>query len=168
MSPSRDKLAGLVADASVLIDYAESDRSVLALVSRHLATIHVASPVLADEVGKLPEKDAARLGIDVVEPTLDQVLEAKTEERSTSWYDRLCFVVARDAGWSVLTNDTALRKACGSVGIGCVWGLEAMVILVQTEHLSAERAMGVAEKIARLNIYITSEILTRFRKRIGL
>jgi len=34
MSPSGQGLTGLVADASVLIDYVESDRSVLALISR--------------------------------------------------------------------------------------------------------------------------------------
>ena len=33
MSPSGQRLTGLVADASVLIDYAETDKSVLALIS---------------------------------------------------------------------------------------------------------------------------------------
>ncbi len=167
MSPSPDNPAGLVADASVLIDYAESDRSVLALMSRHLATIHVPSPVF-EEVHKLSEKDAARLGIDVVEPTLDQVLEAEAGEGPTSFEDRLCCVVGRDAGWSVMTNDAALRRVCDSIGIGCVWGLEAMTLLVERQHLSTERAVAIAEKIASVNIYITPKVLARFRKGIGL
>ena len=167
MSSSGDKPAGLVADANVLIDYTESDRSVLALISRHIATIHVPSPVL-EEVRKLSEKDAAGLGIVVVEPTLDQVLKAQAGEGQTSFQDRLCFVIARDASWSVLTNDTALRKACGSANISCLWGMEAMAILVETKHLSAARAMVVAEKVAHINPFITGSILERFRTRIGL
>ena len=167
MSRAGKKPAGLVADASVLIDCAESDRSVLALISRHLATIHVPSPVLA-EVRGLSEKDATRLGIDVVEPTLDQLLEAQAGEGPTSFQDRLCFVVAQDAGWSVLTNDTALRKVCDSAEISCVWGMEAMVILVKMERFSAKRAMVVAQKIASINPFITDTILERFRSEIGL
>ncbi|HUW84589.1 MAG TPA: hypothetical protein VMZ31_17540 [Phycisphaerae bacterium] len=85
-----------------------------------------------------------------------------------SFKDWLCFVVARDAGWSVLTNDMALRKACDSTGVSCVWGMEAMAMLVETRHLSAARAMGVARKIARINPFITDSILERFRHRIGL
>lgn len=167
MSPSGDKPAGLVADANVLIDYAGSDKSILPLVSRHIATIYVPSPVLK-EVRKLSEKDAASLGIVVVEPTLDQVLKAQAGEGQTSFQDRLCFVIARDAGWSVLTNDMVLRKACDNAGIACVWGMEAMAILVETKHLSAARATGVAKKIAHINSFITGSILERFRTRIGL
>ncbi len=168
MSPSGDKRVGLVADANVLIDYIESDKTVLALMSRHLAPIHVPSPVFDDEVRKLSAKDAQALSIDVMEPTLDQVLEARAAQGATSWYDRLCLMVARDAGWSVLTNDIALRRACDGTKVSCVWGLEAMTILVGTKHLSAARAVGVAEKIARANPFITRRIVQRFRDDIAL
>jgi len=167
MSPAGQKLTGLVADASVLIDYVETDRSILALISRRLATIRVPSPVL-EEVHRLSETAGAALGIDVVEPTLRQALEAQGGEGPMSFKDWLCFVVARDAGWSVLTNDMALRKACDSKGIPCVWGMEAMAMLVDAKHLSAARAMVVARKIARINPFITDSILDRFRDRIGL
>ena len=167
MSPAGQGLTGLVADASVLIDYVETDRSVLSLISRRLATIHVPSPVL-EEVRALSNKDAAALGIDVVEPTLHQALEAQAGEGRMSFRDWLCFVVARDAGWSVLTNDMALRKACDSAGVSCVWGMEAMAMLVDGKHLSAARAMAAARKIARVNPFITDTILDRFRDRIGL
>jgi len=167
MSGLRKKPPGLVADANVLIDYAESDRSMLSLISRHLARIRVPSPVLG-EVDQLAESDAVSLGIVVVEPTLNQALEAEAGERPTSFQDRLCLVVARDGGWSVLTNDTALRRVCRDGGIPCVWGMEAMVILVDEGRLSPARAMRVAEGIARSNRFITQSILDGFRKRIGL
>ncbi len=111
MSSPHDKPTGLIADANVLIDYAQSERSVLALISCHVASIYVPSPVF-EEVNKLSEKEVARLGINVVEPTLDQVLEAEAGDGPTSFEDRLCFVVARDGGWHLLTNDKALRKIC--------------------------------------------------------
>ena len=167
MSPSGQKPTGLVADANVLIDYAESARSVLALISRHVAVIHIPSPIL-QEVHQLSEKDAAGLGINIVEPTLGQVMEAQAGDGPTSFQDRLCFVIARDADWSVLTNDTALRKVCSATGIACMWGMEAMAILVEMKHLSARRAMSAAEQIARMNPFITDSVLALFRNRIGL
>jgi len=167
MTPAGQGLTGLVADASVLIDHVETNRSILALISHRLGTIHVPLPVL-EEVRALSDKDAAALGIDVAEPTLRQALEAQAGGGRMSFKDWLCFVVARDAGWSVLTNDMALRKACETAAIPCVWGMEAMAMLVETEHLSAARAMAVARKIARANPFITDLILDRFRDRIGL
>lgn len=167
MSQADKKPVGLVADASVLIDYVDSDMSVLPLISRYVAAIHVLPPVL-EEVHRLSEKDAAALGIDVVEPTLSQLFEAQAGKGPTSFQDRLCFVIARDANWSVLTNDTALRNACTSAAIPCVWGMEAIAILVEMKHLSTAEAMEVAEKIARANPFITASVLERFRNRIGL
>ena len=66
MSQARKKPAGLVADANVLIDYAESATSILALISLHVATFHIPMPVL-EEVHQLSEEDAAGLGINVVD-----------------------------------------------------------------------------------------------------
>ncbi len=157
----------LVADANVLIDYAESDRSVLTLISRNLAAVHIPSPVFK-EVHKLTEKEAADLGIDIVEPTLAQAREASAWKGTTSFQDHLCFVLARDERWTVLTNDKALRKACAGANIKCMWGIEAMAVLVETSHLTATRAMRVAKGIARVNRSITEDLLERFRTKIGL
>lgn len=66
---------GLVPDANVLIDYVESDKEVLAVITHHLAAIHVPSPVLA-EVRKLPAREVARVGVEILEPTLAQAMEA--------------------------------------------------------------------------------------------
>ena len=104
----------------------------------------------------------------VVEPTLDQLLEAQTGWKQVSFQARLCFVVARDGGRSVLTNDTALRKVCERAGIPCMWGMEAMVFLVEEKCLGPARAMAVAEKMARANSFINNRILERFRTSIGL
>ena len=165
MSPSRNKPTGLIADANVLIDYADSMMSVLKLISQHIAPIHIPSPVF-QEVSQLSDEDVAHLCINVIEPTLDQVLEAQAGYGSISFQDRLCFVIARDMGCSVLTNDVELRKTCNNDSIGCLWGMEAMVILVETNQLSPKRAMAVAERIAHINPYITDRLIKRFHDRI--
>ena len=68
--------------------------------------------------------------------------------------------------WEVFDADRDARTFSG--GIPCVWGMEAMVILVDEGRLSPARAMRVAEGIARSNRFITQSILDGFRKRIGL
>jgi predicted nucleic acid-binding protein len=158
--------AGLVPDANVLIDYAESDRGVLALIAQYVAAIHIPSPVLA-EVRRLSSREAVRLGLEVVEPTLAQATEAARGAGPTSFEDRLCLAVARDNGWACLTNDRALRRACGEWDVRCIWGLEVMGILVHAGHLAAKRAQAIAERIAEGNPYITRALLARFRQRIG-
>lgn len=166
MSEASTNPRGLVPDANVLIDYAESDRDVLTLIARHVAAVHVPSPVLG-EVRRLSPREAARLGIEVIEPTLAQASEAAQGTGPTSFEDRLCLIVARDNGWACLTNDKALRKACEQAGVPCVWGLEAMVALVRGKHLPAKRAWAVAEGIGASNPYITKAILGRFKQQIG-
>ena len=166
MSQAPTDPAGLVPDANVLIDYAESDRKVLTLIARHIAAIHVPSPVLA-EVRRLAAREAARLGVEVIEPTLAQATEAARGAGPTSFEDRLCLVVARDRGWACLTNDKALRKACEEAGVRCIWGLEAMVLLVRSGRLAAKRAWITAKRIGAGNPYITKAILGRFREQIG-
>ena len=49
-----------VLDANVLIDYSESDPSVLTLASRHVGRIHVPS-VLLEDIDALDESECGRL-----------------------------------------------------------------------------------------------------------
>lgn len=158
---------GLVADANVLIDYYGSDKSVLRLISRRLARIHIPTPVL-EEVHGLTEKEAVDLAMEVVEPTLAQAVEAQARRGALSFQDRLCLAAARDAGWHLLTNDTTLRKASERAGVPCMWGLEPMALLVGSRQMRAPRALRAGQRIARANLYVTEEVLRRFRRRIGL
>ncbi len=65
----------LLGDANVLIDYTRTDPTVLTLVVRHLGPTHVPREVLG-EVDQLDEEACDRLGLVVVEGTLEQILEA--------------------------------------------------------------------------------------------
>lgn len=65
----------LVVDANVLIDYAKADESVLALVVQRVGPIYIPRDVF-EEVEQLDEDACTRLGLVVVDGTLEQLLEA--------------------------------------------------------------------------------------------
>ena len=62
MDPS---LEILLADADVLIDYRDSDLTVLKLVFEHIAPVRVLRQVL-DEAAGISDRQCARLGIEIV------------------------------------------------------------------------------------------------------
>lgn len=154
-------------DANVLVDFQAADLSLLTLASRHIGKVHIISSVL-QEVEGLDETDCLRLGLHVVEPTLDQALEAAMSGRQLSFEDRLCLVVCRDNGWTCVSNDKALRKSCKDSGISVLWGLQLILELVHGGHLPAHEAVEAAERIHRTNPYISTPILESFRKKIAI
>lgn len=155
----------LLLDANVLIDYAVTDISVLGLVARRIGRVHVVRSVL-EEVRQLGESECDRLGIQIVEPSLEQLLEAGTAEPGRlSFNDRLILIVAHERGWSCVTNDRALRRACGERGVPVRWGLELMLALVRAGDLEADAALAVARAIHESNTrHLTAEVLDRFRR----
>ena len=151
-------------DADVLIDYLKTDDSILQLAGRHVFTLHAMSVTVAQEVDGLDPDGCARLGLQIIEPNLDQIMEATDAGGPLSFYDRLCLLVAKERTWGCLTNDKALRKTCGAEGIKVMWGLELMVELVKTRHLGRLQAVKVAEAIHKSNpTHITAKLIERFK-----
>jgi predicted nucleic acid-binding protein len=160
------RIAGLVTDANALIDYASTDESVLALASRHLGPVIVPSPVL-DEVMQLDIPDCERLGIRVLDPTLQQLLEAASQRGALSFEDRVCLIVARDGGWSCVTSDRRLRAACDALAVPVLWSLELVTMLVDAGELSADHAISIAEELHAISPWhITVEIVIEVRLRV--
>lgn len=158
----------LLVDADVLIDYALADANILALAARHIGTIHVVRSVLR-EVTQLEASDCDRLGIEIVEPSLDQLYLAGETRGRLSFNDRLNLIVAHDAGWTCVSNDRALRRACSDRHVPVWWGLELMLVLVRLGELDGEAALMVAEAIQACNPHhITAEILERFARAVEL
>ena len=161
---------GLISDANVLIDYAKSAPGVLRLVSQHIQQLYVASPILA-EVHDLSIEQVTELGIEIVEPSLEQLAEAsdlRLVKTSISGTDALCFVMAKDHKWICLTNDKALRNYCTSCQVACLWGLEIMIQLVRSGQLTATRAYSTACSIQSKNRYIKDETVERLCQKLGL
>jgi len=158
---------GFVLDASVLIDYAVTDLSVLELVARHVAPVHVPTPLL-QETQQVSRRDCEHLGIIVSEPTLEQLLSAGQQRGGPlSFQDRMCVIASKAGGLTCVTNDRALRRACVAENIDVVWGLELIVELVERQQLTASEAIQTARAIAGKNRFITSAVISRFTARVG-
>jgi len=116
----------LILDACVLIDLSHIDRDVLAEVCRTVGSVHVAKPVF-DEVKQIDEAAAAAVGLAIVEPVLEDLLEAaRTPRGSLSFQDRLCILVAARQRWTCVSNDKPLRAACAALSVPVLWGLEML------------------------------------------
>lgn len=157
----------LLADADVLIDYAQSDRSVLRLISDHLAPLKVLRQVLATVKG-LTAADCKSLHVEVVTPSAELLLLAGRERSRVSVEDYLCFLVCRNEQWTCLTNDKKLQKLCGSEAVSVKRGLRPMIELVAAGHLAKRQAIQIAEMIRASNPrHIDDEILADFRAALG-
>ena len=153
----------LLADADVLIDYRESELDILKLVVQHIGRVVVLAPVF-DEVQGVTPTQCKQLGIEVVEVTTEQLVQASESESRVSFNDHLCLIACRDEGWTCVTNDGALRRLCEHHGVATRFGLGLMVDLVAIGVLTRRRALAIARQIQASNpIYINERVITRFR-----
>lgn len=61
----------LLMDANVLIDFCDSDRTVIPLISKHIGRVHVPLPILVEEIEQFNDIDWTELGIVGIEPSLE-------------------------------------------------------------------------------------------------
>jgi predicted nucleic acid-binding protein len=155
----------LILDANVLIDYCAADRWVLTLISQHVDRIAV-PPALLDEVDDLDESECDRLSLAVVEVSLELLTNAGKRRSGLSYNDHLCLLVAKEGGWTCVTNDGRLRRECGAEKVPVLWGLEPLIDLIEGGHLTVTQAHEVATRIHESNpLFITKDIVTRFLAR---
>ena len=163
-----DRPAVLLSDANVLIDYRDSDLSILALVVQHLAPVHVVREVV-DEVDDLSLARCRELGLTVFEVEPEVLLQLATLSRRLSRNDRLSLQVCRENDWICLTNDRLLRRICGEYSVRAKWGLELMLDLVSAGGLSASRALETARCIHANNPHhISTVVIGRFASGLDL
>jgi rRNA-processing protein FCF1 len=160
----------IISDANVLIDYAKSAPEILGLISRYIRQLYIPLPILR-EVRQLNRNSVEKLGVKIIEPTLEQIIEAnkiRTDKPTISKEDAICLVIAKDNDWSCLTNDRALRICCSEFRVHCLWGIGIMQILVSNGKLSPEKAVKIAQDIQSKNKYITESVIKNFQKNLGL
>ncbi|MHB8181819.1 MAG: hypothetical protein ACYDDR_13510 [Acidithiobacillus ferrivorans] len=156
----------MILDANVVIDFCQSDVHVLSAITTRVGQLFLATPVL-DEVRSLDKKKCVDLGIVLVEPEIGHVVMAEERRGALSFEDHLCLILARDNGWTCVTNEKLLRKECRKERIQVVWGLELLAILYEQGGITKNRAKQVARAIQQANPrYITARILHDFEKRI--
>lgn len=96
-----------IVDANVLIGYLSSDISILTIYSKEIGQIYVPTDVL-EKVKQMDTGDCNRLNLKIVEPTLEQYLEAADKIGGLAFDDRVCFILARDNKWDCISNDKQL------------------------------------------------------------
>jgi len=112
----RKKRHFLILDANILIDYCQCDRSIIKLICYYVGEIYLAAPIL-NEINQIDEGDCLELGIKLVEPELEQVMLAAGGKGPLSFQDNLCLILAKENGWTCVTNDKPLRKKCQNEGV---------------------------------------------------
>ncbi len=153
----------LLADADVLIDYRESELDILKLVVQHIGRLVVLASVL-DEVRCVTPAQCRQIGIEVVEATTEQLVQASDGESRVSFNDYLCLITCRDEGWTCVTNDGTLQRLCQRHGVATRFGLGLMVDLVAAGVLTQRRVLAIARQIQASNpLYINERVITRFR-----
>ena len=156
----------LIVDANVLIDYANTDLSVLTLVNKHIAPIHVPGVVL-DEVDQLSEEECENIGLTVLEEPVEILLAAGEKRGALSFEDHVCLLLAKENEWTCVSNDKPLHRACGEEDVAVMWGLRLMIELVGMDMLGKDVALDVAQAIHDSNPkHITPEIIEEFRRKI--
>jgi rRNA-processing protein FCF1 len=157
----------IVIDAVALIDFLDSNPSVLRLISDHLGRLAAVYEVVC-EVDGLDSATCGELGVEVVDANLCQGAIADDRPSGLSRADHLCLLVAKENGWTCLTNDRRLRRECARHGVPVMWTLEALVKLVRKGAVSPPEALSTGTGIHEVNAaYMTDEVLAEFRRLIG-
>lgn len=156
-----------IVDASVLIDYCKINLSLLAIFSKEIGTVYIPTPIIHEEVSQLTIPKARKHHLKPIEPKIEQLMEAEALGKQTSFYDNLCFILARDNGYTCITNDKPLKRLCENYNVPSIWGLEMMVMLVNKGKITKRKAVNCAFTIQKYNPFITNEIIQRFKDKIS-
>lgn len=155
-----------IIDANVLIDYANTDPSILSLAIKHIGPIFVASVIL-DEVEQLSVEDCVNLGLRIIEEPVEILIAAGERRGRLSFEDHICLLLAVDNEYICISNDKPLHSACREENVSVMWGLRLMIELVRKGVLDKSSAMEVAEAIHLSNpFHITSEIIAEFKNKL--
>ena len=154
------------ADATVLIDFIQTDPEIITLTATHIAPVLVSTFVVA-EVDGLTVTRCEDLGLSPIEPSPGMLAAAAAMQGSISFADGTCLVLARERMGCCWTNDKGIRKKCRENRIPVRWGFEVMVALVEVGALDPDRAVTVARGVGELNPTITPTIVQAFEKKLG-
>ena len=159
----------IITDANVLIDYAESDITMLALYSDKIEKVIIPSVIL-EEVEQISSDDCFKYGFDVVEENIEVLFEASNAQHGPlSFQDKVCLYLAKNMGdVTCITNEKALLKFCEQDKIPTKRGLKLLLELVKHEHISHDEAIGVVYAIHESNpLHIHQGVIEEFINLLG-
>lgn len=154
-----------VVDASVLIDYLETDPEILELANARFGLL-ITGPVF-DEVDQLCDPHA--LGMELVVLEHDQAtacLEIQRSRPALSFADASCIILARSRSLEVLTSDRALRNSCEALGVPTRRSLALLQLLVESRDIDDLRALESAKRVIESNPRMPRDLLREFRRQL--
>ena len=158
--------SGFVVDANVLIDFESADLAILGVFAKKVGPVFVPNAVI-ENVSAVSLGDCDRIGLRLIQPNLDQLIEAGENRGRLAFDDWLCLILARDHAYQCISNDKALRAECINCGVSVMWGLEPMLILAAQGELSCDEAESVAWKIHESNpVFVTESIISAFMNKL--
>ena len=152
----------LLLDANVLIDFQDSDFSVLRDVKENVAEIFVLRYIFEKEIPDLTEQICNKVGLVIIQPKKSVIEESEIKIGQLSTGDRLNLFTALDSEFSLVTNDKKLRKVCEERNGKVIWGLQLLVILVENSEYSIDDAISIGKKIGENNARITDKDVGEF------
>ena len=162
---NKSKIIVVICDANVLIDFLKTDQTVLLLCARHLFRICVPLQILK-EVRQLSPTSAKKLGIHVVEPELDELVNARKKKGRLSFEDLICLEMAKSNGWVCATNDKVLRKECSAQNVRLIWGFDFLLQLNLNGHIIKVKATQIVKEIQKLNLRIRNSTINEFIRKL--
>lgn len=157
----------LIVDASALIDYCESDLSILSRFAQEVLPVYIGKAAF-DKVEQLSEALAHQHNITIFLPELELALQAAQARGSLAYDDHETLLIAKSKSWCCLTNDKALRRECLRESVQVRWGLEPMKMLVARKLITVPHAIRVALKMSNVNPFITQKIVSDFEEQIRM
>lgn len=155
-------------DANVLIDLRPFDKLLFPLISAHIGPIMVATTTLI-EVQGFSIEDCKKLGISLIEPSIEQLFSAVKNSTPLSFSDWICLLLAEEKGWTCVTNDKALRWQCLERKLAVMWCLEILCLLVERKELSKIHCKKIIKSMQENNpFFITDAIVIQAFKRLDL
>lgn len=142
----------VITDANVLIDYIESDITILALYSDKIEQVIIPS-VIIEEVEQLSLDDCENYGFLIIEEELEILSDAANSHHGPlSFEDKVCLYLAKSLqNATCITNEKALYKFCEQDQIPVKRGLKLLIELVEGLHINKEEAINVVQLIHQSN-----------------
>ena len=146
----------LLCDACVMLDYLDFAPNILSLTVKHLTQIFIPDVVLA-ELSKYSQSDIEALGIKIQETPVSYYLLPLLGP--LSFQDRACLMLSQEMGWTCVTNDQKLKKACTHEQVSTLGGFGLLNLLVQNKILTIEEGVIAITAIGRGNNWISPSLI---------
>lgn len=146
----------LLCDACVMLDYLDFAPSILFLTAKHFTQIFIPDVVLL-ELHNYSQADIENLGIRIQETPISYYLLPLLGP--LSFQDRACLMLSQEMGWTCVTNDQKLRKACDYEQVATIGGFGLLILLAQKKIITIKEGIQAINAIRKGNSWISSSLV---------